>query len=57
MKAQRIIQRHCPNGYLWLYYQFTREYSRKPDDLDDMLDGLSCLRARSEIIEVMYAKE
>jgi N6-adenosine-specific RNA methylase IME4 len=56
MRAQRIIQRRCPNGYLWLYYQFTREYARKPDDLEDMLDGLSCLRAKTEI-EELYAKE
>ena len=56
MRAQRIIQRRCPNGYLWLYYQFTREYARKPDDLEEMLDGLSCLRAKTEI-EELYAKE
>ena len=50
------MKRLCPNGYLWLYYDFTREYARKPDDLDDMLEGLSCLWAREEI-EVEYAKE
>ncbi len=56
MKAQAIINRRCPNYYLWLYYSFTREYARKPDDLDDMLDGLICLWAKSEI-EELYAKE
>ena len=56
MKAQRAIERHCPNAYLWLYYNFCREYARQPADLDDMLDGLSCLRAKSEIEEI-YGEE
>lgn len=51
------MKRLCPNGYLWLYYDFNREYARKPDDLDDMLEGLSCLWARNEIEEVYNAKE
>ena len=56
MQADRALKRLCPNGYLWLYYNFNREYARKPDDLEDMLAGLSCLWARNEIEEI-YAKE
>ena len=56
MKADRVIERLCPNSYLWIYYTFCREYARQPADLDDMLDGLACIRAKSEI-EVIYAKE
>ena len=40
MKADRIIARHCPNSYLWLFYSFTREYARVPVDMDDMLCGI-----------------
>lgn len=46
----------CPNDYLRFYYSFNREYARKPDDLDDMLEGLLCLWARIEV-EEEYAKE
>jgi hypothetical protein len=51
-----VVQRLSPNGYLWLYFNFCREYARPPADLDEMLDGLSCIRARQEIEEI-YAKE
>ena len=51
-----VIERLCPNSYLWLYYTFSREYARPPVDLDDLLDGLSCIRAKTEIEEI-YAKE
>lgn len=35
-----------------MFYCFSREYSRQPVDLDDMLDGLACIRARNEIEEI-----
>ena len=46
------MKRLCPNGFLRLFYDFNREYSRMPIDLDDMLDGYSCMRAYSEIREI-----
>ena len=55
MKANRVIERLCPNSYLWLYYNFTREYAREPVDLEDFLDGLSCIWAIQEI-EGIYGK-
>ena len=56
MKADRAVERLCPNGYLWIYYTFCHDYARKPADLEDMLDGLSCIRARTEIEEI-YGRE
>jgi len=56
MRAQRAIERNCPNGYLWLFYTFCREYARQPTDLEDMLDGLACLRAKAEVEEI-YGEE
>lgn len=45
-----------PNGLVWLYYQFCSEYARKPDDIDDMCDGLLCMWAKGEI-EKIYAEK
>ncbi len=42
--------------YLWIYYSFNSEYGRQPVDLEDMLDGLSVERAKSEI-ERIYTEE
>lgn len=56
IRADRVIERLCPNGYLWLYYNFSREYSRAPVDLEDFLDGLSCIRAKQEIEEIYNGK-
>jgi len=56
MRAAMAVQRNCRNGYLWLYYNFCREYARQPADLEDLLDGLACIRAKKEIEEI-YAKE
>lgn len=57
MKADRAVERNCKNPYLWLFYNFCREYARTPADLEDLLDGLSCIRARTEIEEIYSAKE
>ena len=51
-RADRVLERLCPNSYLWLFYNFSREYARVPVDLDDFLDGLSCMRAKQEIEEI-----
>lgn len=56
MRADRVLQRLCPNSYLWLYYNFSREYARPPVDLEDFLDGLSCIRAKQEIEEIYNGK-
>jgi hypothetical protein len=57
MKAQRVIERLCPNGYLWLFYTYCREYARQPVDLDDLVDGFACIRAKSEIEEIYNGQE
>jgi hypothetical protein len=44
------------NGFLWLYYNFSSEYKREPVDIDDMLDGLSFIRAKNEIQRI-YSEE
>ena len=56
IRSQNAIRRNCENGYLWLYYSFCKEYARQPADLDDLLDGLACTRARHEI-EAIYGEE
>lgn len=56
MRAERVLQRLCPNNYLWLFYNFSREYARVPVDLEDFLDGLSCMRAKQEIEEIYNGK-
>ncbi len=56
MRADRVIQRLCPNSYLWLYYNFSREYAREPVDMEDFIDGLSCIRAKQEIEEIYNGK-
>lgn len=42
-----------PNSFLWIYYTYLSEYKTRPVDLDDMLDGLRCIRAQSEIKEIL----
>jgi hypothetical protein len=42
-----------PNGYLWLFYTFNREYSRQPIDLDDLIDGLCCIWAKNDVMEII----
>lgn len=56
IRANRVLERLCPNSYLWLYYNFSREYARAPVDLEDFLDGLSCIRAKQEIEEIYNGK-
>lgn len=34
---------------MWFYYSYNSEYKRKPDDLEDLLDGLICIRAKNEL--------
>lgn len=46
------MKRIVKNGFLWLYYSFCGEYKRQPADLDDMRDGLLCLRAKNRIQEI-----
>ena len=41
-----------PNVLIWHFYSFCKEYARQPVDIDDMLDGLVCMWARSEIGDV-----
>jgi hypothetical protein len=52
-----VINRYCPNGYLWLFYNFSSEYARSPVDLEDMLCGISCIRAKSEIEEIYNGRD
>jgi hypothetical protein len=54
MRIQRAIEKYMPNGYLWLFYTFNSEYSRQPVDLDDLIDGLSCIWAKNEAREIMH---
>lgn len=51
-RAAAAVKRIVKNGFLWLYYSFCGEYKRQPADLDDMRDGLLCLRARNRIQEI-----
>jgi hypothetical protein len=37
------------SGYLYLYYQFLREYHREPVDFEDFFDGVNSFIARIEI--------
>ena len=46
------MRRTVRSGFLWLFYNFCGEYKRLPSDLDDMCDGLRCLRAKSRIQEI-----
>jgi hypothetical protein len=40
-----------------MYYDFNREYSRMPIDLDDLLDGHTCIRANNEIKEIYLGND
>lgn len=51
-RAQRIMKKHCNNVFLWLYYDFCKEYARIPVSFDEMLTGIACKRARDEIQEM-----
>ena len=42
---------------MWLYYSFRAEYKGEPSDLDDMLDGLRCVSAKSDIMEMEAKRE
>lgn len=41
-----------PNRLLWLYYNFCETYGRKPDDIEDMCDGLLVMRAKAAVEEI-----
>lgn len=46
-----------PNFYLWLFYSFCDEYKRRPNDIDDMLDGLLCMWAKREMEEIFCERD
>ncbi|MBC6720307.1 hypothetical protein [Treponema sp. Marseille-Q4130] len=46
------MKKHCDNVFLWLYYDFCKEYARIPMSFDEMLIGIACKRARDEIQEM-----
>jgi hypothetical protein len=52
IRAISIRKKIVPNVFIWLYYNFCAEYSRKPDDIDDLCLGLTCLRAKQKIQEL-----
>ena len=57
VRARNAVKRFMRNGFLWLYYNFCGEYARQPVDLDDMCDGLLCLRAKNRIQEIYNEPE
>lgn len=56
MKARAVIRR-LPNVFLWLYYNYCAEYKKEPVDLDDLSDGLLCIRAKQKIQEIYNESE
>lgn len=52
IRAKNAIKRIAKNRFLWLYYTFCAEYKRMPVDIDDMCDGLICIRAKNKVQEI-----
>ena len=52
IRARNAIKRITGNTFLWLFYSFNSEYGRKPVDLDDLIDGLKCIRAKNKIQDI-----
>lgn len=53
VRANNAVKRIVKNPFIWLFYNFCSEYARQPVDLDDLLDGLLCIRAKSEVEKIM----
>lgn len=49
MRASAIVRKTVGNPVIWMLYSYMSEYKRCPSDIDDLADGLACMRAKSAI--------
>lgn len=49
MRAAAIVRKTVGRPVIWMLYSYMSEYKRCPSDIDDLADGLACMRAKSAI--------
>lgn len=52
IRAKNVIKNNIKNGFIWLYYNYCEAYKQKPADIDDLCDGLVCLRVKNKIEKI-----